>query len=138
MMKSASDREDIRWKQRYSNYERAVGFLEDALNLENPDITQKAGLIQFFEMAFELSWKVMKDYMEEQGISELRYPRETIKTAFENELISDGHEWLEALKNRNLTSHTYDEEVADKVVALIRNKYYKLLRGLIDKLKPEL
>lgn len=60
------------------------------------------------------------------------------KTAFETELIANGHDWLEALKNSNLTSHTYDEEVADKVVALIRNSYYGLLQELSVKLKSEI
>ncbi|HZJ21467.1 MAG TPA: nucleotidyltransferase substrate binding protein [Pricia sp.] len=129
---------DIRWKQRFSNFERALRFLEDALKIESPDIVQKAGLIQFFEMSFELSWKVMKDYLQEQGFSELRYPRETIKLAFESDLIGDGHTWLEALKNRNLTSHMYDEEIADNVVALIRNSYYNLLQELSTKLRPEI
>ncbi|MDT7829264.1 nucleotidyltransferase substrate binding protein [Pricia sp. S334] len=129
---------DVRWKQRFSNFERSLNFLKDALAIEKPDIVQKAGLIQFFEMSFELSWKVMKDYLQEQGFSELRFPRETIKMAFESDLISDGHTWLEALKNRNLTSHTYDEEIADKVVALIRNSYYGLLEDLSIKLKSEL
>lgn len=80
----------------------------------------------------------MKDYLQEQGFSELRFPREIIKTAFETDLISDGHTWLEALKNRNLTSHTHDEEVADKVVALIRDSYYGLLQSLSVKLRLEI
>lgn len=132
------DENDVRWKQRFSNFERTLNFLKDALEIENPDIVQKAGLIQFFEIAFELSWKVMKDYLQEQGFSELRFPRETIKIAFESDLIADGQTWLEALKNRNLTSYTYDEEVADKVVALIRNPYYSLLQELLVKLKSEI
>lgn len=129
---------EVRWKQRFSNFEKSLNFLKDALKIENPDIVQKAGLIQFFEMSFELSWKVMKDYLQEQGFSELRFPREAIKTAFETELIVEGHKWLEALKNRNLTSHTYDEEAADRVVALIRNSYYSLLQELSVKLKSEI
>lgn len=129
---------DVRWKQRFSNFERSLRFLGDALEIENPDFIQKAGLIQFFEMTFELSWKVMKDYLQEQGFSELRFPRETIKTAFETELVANGHTWLEALKNRNLTAHTYDEEAADKVVALIRNSYYGLLQELSVNLKSEI
>jgi nucleotidyltransferase substrate binding protein (TIGR01987 family) len=68
----------------------------------------------------------------------LRFPRDCLKKAFETGLISDGHTWLEALNNRNLTSHTYDEELADKVVQEIRIHYYPILKQLYERLKPEL
>lgn len=101
-------------------------------------MTQKAGLIQFFEICFELSWNLIKDYLEEQGLQDLRFPRDTVKKAFETGLIEDGHSWLTALKNRNLTSHTYDEALADKVIAEIKSNYYPLLRQLYSRLKSEL
>lgn len=129
--------QDVRWKQRFQNFEKALHYLEQAMAIGNPDITQKAGLIQFFEMSFELSWNLMRDYLEEQGFQEIRFPRDTIKTAFETDLISDGHTWLLALKNRNLTSHTYDEAMADKVVTEITAHYYPLLKQLYTRLKPE-
>ena len=129
---------EIRWKQRFQNFEKSLNYLEHAMQIQNPDIIQKAGLIQFFEMGFELSWNVMKEYMEEQGFLELRSPRDTIKKAFEIQLIADGHAWLQTLQNRNLTSHTYDEETAVKVVAEIQSVYYPLLKEIYNRLKPEL
>ncbi len=63
----------------------------------------------------------MNDYLEEQGLNELKYPREVIKTAFQSELIEDGHIWLKALTDRNLTSHTYNETIADEVVQRLGN-----------------
>ena len=128
---------DIRWKQRFQNFEKSLQFLETAMNIQQPDIIQKAGLIQFFEISFELSWNMMKEYLEEQGFTELRYPRESIKKAFETRLITDGHTWLLALENRNLTAHIYDENTAGKVVSEIRNTYYPILRQLYNRLKPE-
>lgn len=110
---------DIRWKQRFQNFEKALHLLENAMQIPNPDITQKAGLIQFFEICLESSWNLMKEYLEGQGIQELRYPRESIKKAYEMELIRDGHLWLKALEARNSISHTYDEAAADKVVEWI-------------------
>jgi nucleotidyltransferase substrate binding protein (TIGR01987 family) len=121
------NKEDIRWKQRFQNYQKSLNYLEDALAIIKPDLIQKAGLIQFFEMTFELAWNTMKDYLEEEGFLNLNSPRETIKKAFEIELITDGHAWLKALEDRNLTSHTYDEETASEVENLIRNNYYHLL-----------
>ncbi len=129
---------DIRWKQRFQNFEKSLRFLENAMHIPTPDITQKAGMIQFFEICFELSWNLMKDYMEEQGFIDIRFPREVIKKAFETELIYDGHTWLEALKNRNFTAHTYDEEMADKVIIEIENAYYPLLSQLYNRLKTEI
>lgn len=122
----------------FSNFQKSLGLLEDAIGISNPDLIQKAGLIQFFEVSFELSWNVLKDYLLEKGFSGVLYPRDSIKKAFEMEIIEDGHLWLEALKNRNLTAHTYDEELADKVVELIRHSYYPLLKKLQERLKPEL
>ena len=128
--------EDVRWKQRFQNFEKAYHLLEKAMDIRDPSIFEKAGLIQFFEISLELSWNVMKEYLESQGISELRYPRETIKKAFETGLIENGHEWIRALENRNLTSHTHDEERAQNVVDSIKDSYYLLLRLLYNKLKP--
>ena len=129
---------DVRWKQRFQNLEKSLQYLEQAIAIENPDIIQKAGLIQFFEISFELTWNVMKEYLEEQGFQDIRSPRDAIKKAFETQLISDGHTWLQTLQNRNLTSHTYDEETAERVVNEIETIYYPLLKEVYEKLKPEL
>ena len=125
---------DIRWKQRFQNFNKALSYLEDALKIDQPDMVQKAGLIQFFEISFELALKVLKDYLEEQGKPELKFPREVIKEAFQAELIGDGHTWLKALTDRNLTSHTYNEAIADEVVSEIRSMYFPMLREVRTKL----
>lgn len=78
---------DTRWKQRFQNFEKTLRHLEDAMDINDPDITQKAGLIQFFEMSFELSWNMMKDYLEEQGFAEIKSPRDSIKKAFETGMV---------------------------------------------------
>ena len=74
-------------------------------------------------MSFELAWKTMKDYLEEQGFIDIKSPRDTIKKAFETELVADGAGWLKALVDRNLTSHTYEEETAIEVDRLIRESH---------------
>jgi nucleotidyltransferase substrate binding protein (TIGR01987 family) len=68
-------------------------------------------LIQFFEITFELAWKLLKDYEEIEGLI-AKTPRAAIKQAFQSGLISNGHDWIDALQDRNLTSHTYNEETA--------------------------
>lgn len=122
--------EDIRWQQRFSNFEKSINHLELALKIENADIVQKAGIIQFFELTYELAWNLMKDYMEAQGFTDVKSPRSAIKKSFETGLISNGQLWMELLLDRNLTSHTYDEEKATEVEKLIKEKYYPLLNDL--------
>ena len=118
--------DDIRWIQRFSNFERAFLLLQDSLKTEQLSILERAGLIQFFEMTFELSWKLLKDYEETEGFI-VKTPREAIKQAFQSGLISNGHDWIDALQDRNLTAHTYNEETAIAVEAKIRDKYFQLL-----------
>ena len=126
---------DIRWIQRFHNYEKALSHLEKALQLKNPDFLQKAGIIQLFEMSFELAWNVVKDYLEDQGFVDVKSPRSALKKGFEVGLIADGHRWMELLIDRNLTAHTYDEEKATEVENLIHHKYFPLLKALYTGLK---
>ena len=129
--------QDIRWQQRLQSFGDALVLLQTAMSIQQPNVTEKAGLIQFFEISFELSWKLLKDYLEAQGFEELRSPRDSIKKAFEVDIIENGHVWLDALKNRNLTSHIYSEQMADKVVARIRTQYAPLLEKLHHRLQQE-
>lgn len=124
-----NDNQDIRWKQRFTHYAKAFALLEQSVAIENPSEVERAGLIQFFEMTFELAWKVLKDYLEEEGF-QVASPREAVKLAFQSGLIRDGHAWLEALKDRNLTVHTYEEKIAVEVESRIRNLYYPVLAAL--------
>lgn len=120
---------EIRWKQRFQNFEKVFSQLESSLKIKNPSEVERAGLIQFFELSFELAWKTLKDYLESQGLI-TQSPRETLKQAFQANLIQEGHGWLEALDNRNLTTHIYDEAIAQKVESLIRERYLLLLKTL--------
>ena len=122
--------EDIRWPQRLHNFNKAMLHLEEALKIEHPDLLQKAGIIQFFEMSFELAWKLLKDFLEEQGFQDVKSPRTAIKKAFEVGLIQNGHDWMDLLVDRNLTAHTYDEEKATEMEALIEQKYFPIMKAL--------
>ena len=130
--------DDIRWLQRFQNFEKAFLLLSGALHDTNPDVVHRAGIIQFFEMCFELSWKTMKDFLEEEGFSKVLSPRDSIKLASQNDLISDGHIWLQALEDRNLTAHTYDDATSKKVEDLIRHIYFPMIHELMETLKKRL
>lgn len=128
---------EIRWKQRFTNFEKAYNLLNQYIDKPIETELERAGIIQFFEISFELSWKLMKDYLEAQEIS-VKSPRETIKEAFQIQLIENGHIWIDALSDRNLTVHTYDEEIAKKMVQDIANTYFPELKKLHSKLVKEL
>jgi nucleotidyltransferase substrate binding protein (TIGR01987 family) len=128
---------EIRWKQRFNNFEKAYNLLSQYIDKPIETELERAGIIQLFEIAFELSWKVMKDYLEAQAFS-VKSPRETIKQAFQIGLIEDGHVWIDALTDRNLTVHTYDEAFAKKMTADITNVYFPALKKLYKKLSEEL
>lgn len=121
---------DIRWKQRFAHYKKAFALLEQTMTIEAPSDAERAGLIQFFEMSFELAWKVLKDYLEEEGFNTIASPRQAVKQAFQTGLIRDGHIWMEALKDRILTVHTYEEKIAIAVEKKIRNSYFPVLAEL--------
>lgn len=127
---------DIRWKQRFYNFERAFKLLERTLEIAEPSEAERGGLIQFYEMAFELAWKTLKDYLTEQGF-DVTTPREAIKQGYQAQVIDDGHLWLQALTDRNLTVHTYDENKAKEVEKSIREHYSVLLKHLHAKLEAE-
>ncbi len=97
--------------------------------IDQPSIIEQLGTLQSFEISFELSWKTLKDYLESKG-ELVEYPRDVIKTAFAHEIISDGELWLEMLKDRNLTSHTYNEGVAIKALKKTRSTYAPALLEL--------
>ena len=127
---------NIRWKQRFQNFEKAFHQLESARKIAKLSDIERAGLIQFFEVTFELAWKTLKDYLESQGVR-VDSPRETIKQAFQMNLIQNGHVWMDALENRNLTTHTYDEAISLKVEHLIKEKYFPLLQQVYSTLKTQ-
>ena len=128
---------DIRWKQRFENFDKSYKLLNKYAKQPITTELERAGIIQFFEMTFELAWKVLKDYLEAQE-DLVKSPRETVKQAFQIGLIDNGHVWMDALSNRNLTTHTYDEELANKMTNEIITMYLPELDKMYEKLSKEL
>lgn len=89
--------------------------------------------IQRFEFTFELAWKFLKDFFLERDL-ELHYPKEIIQEAFAVNLISNEDLWVKMLRDRNMTSHTYDEKLADEIFSRIK-LYVPALRNLLNKVK---
>jgi len=123
------DADDIRWKQRFNNFQRAYRQLSDAVALgKQRQLSQleKQGLIQAFEFTQELAWNVMKDYFEYQGNTAITGSRDAIREAFLRGLIEDGEGWMETIKSRNRASHTYDENTANQLAELVSTRYLSL------------
>jgi len=114
---------EIRWRQRYKNFEKAYNKFNAAIiDFSKLSTLEKEGLIQRFEYTFELAWKTLKDYLESQEVT-ATFPREVIKSAFHYGLIQNGEVWMDMLEKRNLMAHTYDETRFNFVVTKIKKDY---------------
>lgn len=128
--------DDIRWQQRFNNYLRAFRTMTDAVELsEERDLSnlEEQGLIQGFEFTHELAWNLLKDYLEYQGITNLIGSRDASRKAFENGLIEDGEVWMDMIKARNSSSHTYNIETAEEIAGDILTRFYPALEQLARK-----
>lgn len=132
---------DIRWQQRFANFQRAFLLLRDAMDSNLPELSQleKEGIIQRFEYTFELAWKVLKDKMENDGlILDQVSPKAVIKQAFAAKYIDSPETWLRMIGDRNLMSHTYDFVKFEAVIQSIDSDYLPMLQewymGLLEQL----
>lgn len=133
---------DMRWRQRFANYQRAFRQLQDAARLaaERPlSPLEQQGFIKAFEFTNELAWNVMKDYFEYQGNTAITGSRDAIREAFRRGLVTDGEAWMETIASRNRSSQTYDENTAQRLIETISRRYLTLfndfqtrMRGLAD------
>lgn len=118
---------DIRWKQRFDNFDRAFILLREVCERGVASLSQleREGAVQRFEFAFELGWKTLKDYLEENGvIVDLVTPRNVIKEAFAAKLLDDGQVWIDMMLHRNLLSHTYDFKTFEVVLQAVEQRYF--------------
>lgn len=129
---------DIRWKQRFDNFNRVLSTLEQAARLASQrplDDLEELGLIHTFEFTHELAWNTLKDFLEHKGITGLIGSRDATRMAFKNELIEDGQTWMDMIKDRNLSSHTYHLEVANRIAGNVLTRYYPAFQALSARLK---
>ncbi|MDQ3022439.1 MAG: nucleotidyltransferase substrate binding protein [Bacteroidota bacterium] len=129
---------DKRWMQRFSNYSKALNQLKEFIEKSNElNKLEKQGLIKAFEYTYELAWNTIKDFYEYQGEVGLQGSRDTFQLAFNRGIIKDGEAWMQMLKDRNQTSHIYNEEVADEIAENIINKYFLMFQSLKNSLDKQ-
>jgi nucleotidyltransferase substrate binding protein (TIGR01987 family) len=129
--------EEIRWKQRFSNFNKAFAQLEYIVQMNHLNDIEEQGLIKAFEYTYELSWKTLQDLLKERGYMNVVGPRPVIEQSFQDGYITKGKAWMEMQKDRNLTSHTYNQETAKEVIADIRDTFFYLFQELKDRLEQE-
>lgn len=119
---------DIRWKQRFVNYKKALSQLQEAIenNGENPPDIIKEGIIQRFEFTHELSWKVLKDFLEYEGFQNISESRSAVRESFNLGILTKGQIWMDMIESRNRTVHTYDQNILNEEFSKIIEKYYPL------------
>ena len=118
--------QDVRWIQRFDNFNHAFAQLSDAVKLtKERELSQleKQGLIQAFEYTHELAWNVLKDFLDSRGVKSIG-SKDATREAFKADLIKNGDVWMEMIKSRNQTSHTYNESVAEEIFTNILNSYF--------------
>ncbi len=127
------ENKDIRWQQRFANFCKALGQLKKFIDKgERLNELEEQGMIKAFEYTYELAWNTIKDFYESQGEVGIQGSRDAFQLAFQRNLIQDGETWMQMLKDRNQTSHTYNEETADEIAGHILKDYYGLYVALKD------
>ena len=128
--------EDIRWKQRFSNFQKALSQLTEAIetNGVNPIDIIKEGIIQRFKFTHELAWKVLKDYLEYEGFQNITGSRTATREAFNIGLIQNGQIWMDMIESRNLTVHTYQHTILEEEFLKIIKIYFPQFKEFQSKM----
>ena len=130
-----------RLEERCKDLNNALLRLDEAIEeskINKKSSTLKDGVIQRFEFSYELCWKLMKNYLEDEGIQEAKSPKSTFREAFKIGIIKDGDIWIDMLNDRNLTSHVYDEEISleiyNKIIDLYNNELKNIYNFIVNKI----
>lgn len=117
---------DIRWKQRFTNYQKALAQLTKFIEKGDLNELEEQGLIQAFEYTYELAWTLLRDYFRYQGTQNINGSRDAIREAFRVGIIEAGESWMGMIQDRNQTSHTYNLSTARAIAQNITTQYFAL------------
>ena len=128
--------ENQKIKAALSNTRKAFSKLDLFLSKPIEDDRDKAGVIQAFEFTFEIFWKTFQKIALSQGII-VHSPRESIKAAFQMHFIETSEEqvWLDMMRDRSLTSHTYKEDLSTEIFQNIKNRYFPSLKATLARME---
>jgi len=125
---------EIRWQQRFTNYKKALAQLNKFMQKKDLNELEEQGLIQSFEYTHELAWKTLSDFLKSKGNTEVFGSKDATRESFSLGIINDGEIWMEMIKSRNLTSHTYNEETTAEITSAIKDSYHVAFLDLEKKL----
>lgn len=128
---------DIRWVQRFQNFEKAFLRLKEAIEAKSLNELERNGLIQRFEFTIDLAWKVMKDYLEEKGFAFKPSPKDTLRQAQESGFIDYAQVLIDGLDIRNELSHDYDGQKFEKSEDFLRKEIFPAIHKLYLFFKQE-
>ena len=130
-----------RWEQRFQNFQKAYLLLSEPFenrDIDDFDDLEKSGIAQRFELAIELAWKTLKDYLEDQKVElEKITPKHIVRESFRAKIITNGDLWIDMLSDRNALSHIYDQAVLDDVLIRVRQSYIPQMAELLTSLNDE-
>ncbi|MDX2133535.1 MAG: HI0074 family nucleotidyltransferase substrate-binding subunit [Saprospiraceae bacterium] len=124
------DKPASRWLQRFQRFEKAFLRLKEAIDIEHLNELERNGLIQRFEFTMDLSWKVMKDFLEYKGFAFKPSPKDTIRLAQQSGYIQYAQALIDGLDLRNELSHDYSEQKFLDAEAAIRKEIYPFLEKI--------
>ncbi len=130
---------DIRWIQRFSNFQKALKQLENGVYLyKTRPLTdlEKQGIIKAFEYTYDLSWNLLRDYLLYQGIQDIRGPRDAFRFGFQYNIIKSDV-FISMIQSRNLSSHTYNEDIVFELLEKIIKNYYPAFLELYEYFKAQ-
>lgn len=128
----------VKFKNKLGNFNNAIQRLTEAIEEYkqiNASNVVRDGVIQRFEFTYELAWKTIKEYLGVIGIVDINAPRAAIKEAYVQKLIINENNWILMLNDRNMTSHVYNEVMAEEIAERITNIYIKEFETLLLKLQ---
>nr|WP_315196803.1 nucleotidyltransferase substrate binding protein [uncultured Flavobacterium sp.] len=129
------ENQDIRWKQRFANFEKALSQLTKFIDKGELNELEEQGLIQSFEYTHELAWNVMKDFLIFEGIQNIMGSRSATREAFNKSLFEEGQIWMDMIDSRNESVHTYNEATVKKIAQKIKDVYFLAFINFEEKMK---
>jgi len=129
--------QDIRWHQRFQNFERAFLILQEAIMQKELNELERNGLIQRFEFTIDMAWKVTKDFLEEKGFAFKPSPKDTFRQAQQAGYIDYAQALIDGLDIRNELSHDYSGQKFEKSEAELRQAIFPAISKLYQFLKNE-
>ena len=131
------ENKDVRWKQRFQNYNKALAQLQKFIDHGELNELEEQGLIKAFEYTYELAWNTIKDFYTDQGVTDIQGSRDAFKLAANRDLIKNVGKWMDMVNSRIKTVHTYDEEIADEIANDIVEFYHPMFIQLQTRLQIE-